>query len=153
MHKTLEQTGQLAPLDQPWQLIRDALDDLKLNENCPDVCISMNNWHTPAEGVCLVCLAGSTVARRCGTFLDQKVVPSTLRGDDARAMRALDYFRTGFDDDGLRELGLRKPWSIEYTRLVRSFHTDREAFYLDLYKLADDLEEAFTGKVTSHEQR
>jgi hypothetical protein len=28
----LDQTGPLAPIDRPWQLIRDAIDDLELQE-------------------------------------------------------------------------------------------------------------------------
>ncbi len=40
--KVLKQTGKLAPREKPWQLIRDAVADLKMQSKMKNVEIDIN---------------------------------------------------------------------------------------------------------------
>jgi hypothetical protein len=152
MPKHLKQTGQLAPLDQPWQLIRDALDDLKLNENSENLEINMAHWITPAGDVCHVCLAGGMAARRCNMNVRGLWHPgSPYEEDNAsdvdRIMYAINAFRQGNICGGLGHLGLKRPPGFaDNDRYIPRYVDDRKGFYRELGRLADDLEKAFTAK-------
>jgi len=137
----LKQSGTLAPANEPWTLIRDAIHDLELQEKQEGVDVDMTAWHDQRDGVCRQCLAGSVMSRRLGA--DTDAVAEPLDFPDVRArLYALEYFRIGDIDDAYRGLELDCPASLTARVTIPDYHRDPAAFKSAMLKLADLLESA-----------
>ena len=101
----------------PSKLLTVALNDLrKVEKDRKHYQVNMGAWHSPSSfGQCGVCLAGSVLAMTCKIPITQIVTNggitwySTIRIGrkeiPGKLFIALDMFRCGFIDDGLRLLG------------------------------------------------
>ena len=95
-------------------LLELAISDLKKCENDPKYEIGMRYWHTFTNPVCLVCLAGSVLAKtlevpRDAFLSDTGSLPSGLTDEHgnpsfSRQMECLDYLRRGRIRDAYRSL-------------------------------------------------
>ncbi len=85
--------------------IRVALQDLELVENDPRYLVDMQNWHLASGYRCLVCFAGSVIAKTLGAEPTQCISPNSYGWPDRRTavdlewnndrITALDQVRTG----------------------------------------------------------
>jgi len=139
----LEQSGPLAPANEPWTLIRDAIHDLTLQEKQKGVTIDMNEWHGQrGDGACHQCLAGSVMSRRLGVNTDASAFPFNFPDDVRDRLCALDDFRNGEIGFAYRELKLELPSSIPERVFIPDYHHGHAAFKASMLKLADQLEAA-----------
>lgn len=163
--RILKQSGPLAPANEPWTLIRDAIHDLGLQEKVKSVKIDMGYWHYPApEGPwCYQCLAGATMSRRMKAPLGEAFdLPSSTSAwawtrmvRAKRWVHALDCFRKGDVAVGLTHLGLTIPTgtiagatmserlSNPFAYYVPNYDNNPRKFKKVMLAMADDLEEAF----------
>lgn len=93
----LPQTGELAPSNKPYQLIRDAISDLELQEEDPNVVVDMGYWHTrrrkegsQSEWVCYQCFAGAVMSRRLGADMWRNYACEDFPPEAERALHFLD---------------------------------------------------------------
>lgn len=152
MPRILKQSGKLAPYNRPWQLIRDAVHDLELQEKLKSVEIDMYTYHDnddEPDGPCHQCLAGCSLSRRCeyplGKEFDVKDVPPGVWNK----MKALDCFRCGQTWRAFYMLGLSRDKlsdELELYEMAASYTADPEQFKEWLLELADKLEELYDGK-------
>ena len=61
----------------------------------------MGHWHVPHEGVCLVCLAGCTIARHSGKTSIEDMVPGSFDSVTNNKLRALDRLGSNMIGDGV----------------------------------------------------
>lgn len=146
-----------APAEQvlpmvPSVLLRLALEDLKKCERDPHYKVNMANFlRFEDDGQCAVCLAGAIMAQRLGgEMVLRRLIHEGMCGDslypvwmgeNARQLRAIDFFRTGLITLGLRAMGLSTAW-IEEERGMTMYERDPAAFRRNVRLLADDLEKA-----------
>jgi len=138
----LEQSGTLAPANEPWTLIRDAIKDLELQEKQKGVEVDMGKWHFPHDGVCIQCLAGSVMSRRLGADTDYYADPSNFPKDVRDRLHALNLLRGG--DIGLAYccLKLECPASLPYSVPIPDYENGPPAFKAAMLAIADRLEAA-----------
>ena len=153
----LDQTGELAPADKPWQLLRDTIADLEQQEKEPLVALDMREWHVPiipqersdlAEGVvCVQCLAGCVMSRRLGASLADDLYPNGFQEEYTR-LNAVDDFRRGRVATAYIRLELDVPAGIisaceevsERLRKEDYYQCSPGDFKSDILALADILE-------------
>lgn len=81
--------------------VRLALKDLKKVERSPKYEVDMGTWHEPVyqEGKepekCVVCFAGSVMAKTLGAEFDAILDPEDFGSDNADKLNALDILRDG----------------------------------------------------------
>jgi len=139
----LEQSGPLAPANEPWTLIRDAIKDLELQEKQEGVKIEMNSWHDPyGGGACHQCLAGSVMARRLGVDTGAVAFPDNFPDDVRDRLRALEELRCGAIGDAYVYLGLEHPDTLPRDTCIPSYRDDPDDFKESMLALADQLEAA-----------
>jgi len=141
----LEQSGTLAPANEPWTLIRDAIHDLELQEKQEGVRIDMNEWHDPIRGgggACHQCLAGSVMSRRLGADTDARTSPINYPDDVRDRLYALNLLRGGEVNAAYRELKLELPYTLPSTTIIPRYHHDPAAFKAAMLAIADLLESA-----------
>ena len=138
----LKQSGTLAPVNEPWTLIRDAIHDLTLQEKQKGVEIRMGHWHSQYGGVCLQCLAGSVMSRRLGADTDAHKYPDSFPEDVEARLHALDDLRCGATDHAYCELKLVRPASLPDHVTIPRYLDGPDAFKETMLKLADLLEAA-----------
>ena len=138
----LEQSGPLAPANEPWTLIRDAIHDLELQEKLKGVKINMDHWHISYDGVCSQCLGGSVMSRRLGADTDARADPFDYPEDVADRLRALDDLRTGEIGFAYRKLKLERPDTFPARVPIPRYADGPAAFKSAMLKLADQLEAA-----------
>ena len=138
----LEQSGTLAPANEPWTLIRDAIHDLELQEKQEGVRIDMGIWHDLGGGVCYQCLAGSVMSRRLGADTDDHASPDNFPRDVRARLDALEYFRRGDIHVAYRRLKLEFPDTLPARAPIPEYEDDPSAFKSAMLKLADQLEAA-----------
>jgi hypothetical protein len=136
----LKQSGRLAPANKPWQLIRDAIHDLTLQERCKSVRIDMGEWHK-ANGKCAQCLAGSVMSRRLGADTETLYVPSDFPACASRLL-ALNGFRVGCVRGSYGTLDLAMPLGVPEYVEIPYYEDDPAAFKAAMLELADTLEAA-----------
>jgi len=138
-----KQTGELAPIDDPVRLIRDAVHDLSLHqEGLKSVKIRMWDWHRPYhDGICQQCLAGCSISRRLG--LDSKISkqPFEFDRETEKKLIALDNFREGDVYEACQELGIPCPPGFSSFEIT-PYNEDPKEFKKDLLAMADALERA-----------
>ena len=139
--------------EKPSELIRLALHDLELCEQDNRYIIDMDTWHTPYEGYnndllrnkCLVCLAGSVIAKSLNADACIDLVPCDYNHKTEMKLFALEYFRRGDIYDGIE---LLLPGSFEHMefdnlsgyRDVIPYEENPTKFKQQMHELADDLE-------------
>ncbi|MCY4259158.1 MAG: hypothetical protein OXC91_02685 [Rhodobacteraceae bacterium] len=111
--------------DKPSELIRLALRDMEACEGDAAYNVHFQHWHKPERarrgdprseltGACLVCLAGSVMAKTLGAFPHEELVPSHFKEDGELnspvrgKLMALDCFRAGDVLGGFFELNAFK---------------------------------------------
>lgn len=127
--------------DIPSIAIRQALADLAKCEADPKYRIYMRAWHDPKDGVCLVCLAGSVLAKRFGISPREHI--DVARGcvvPSRNMLMSLDDFRMGYMRIALMRLKRELGDLPEYIN-IKSYHSDKVAFYRDMHALTNDLEQ------------
>jgi len=139
----LKQSGTLAPANEPWNLIRDAIHDIELQEKQKGVKITMGAWHVPIiNGVCHQCLAGSVMSRRLGADTDDNKFPDSFPEDVRARLDALEYFRRGDIHVAYCELELEHPDTLPDHVTIPRYLDGPDAFKEAMLNLADQLEEA-----------
>ena len=139
----LKQSGPLAPVNEPWTLIRDAIHDLELQEKLKGVKINMDLWHRPYAGVCHQCLAGSVISLRLGVDTDDDKSPPNFPEDVEARLRALNSLRGGDIADAYRKLKLERPDTLPERVPIPNYHrVSPDAFKAAMLELANRLEAA-----------
>ena len=138
----LEQSGTLAPANEPWTLIRDAIHDLTLQEKQKGVAIDMFDWHYPHDTGCYQCLAGVVMSRRLDADTDNTASPCGYPDDVRDRLHALDDLRCGAIDHAYCELKLVRPASLPDHVTIPRYLDGPDAFKEAMLKLADLLEAA-----------
>ena len=138
----LKQTGPLAPRTKPWQLIRDAIHDLTLQEKCRSVVVNMSLWHTSAVGKCHQCLAGVVMSRQLGIDTNSWTVPEDFPEAITSRLHALNAFRLGCVRQAYIFLGVRLPPGVPGTVSIPGYRDNPSEFKRALLALADQLEAA-----------
>ena len=141
----LKQTGPLAPIDEPWTLIRDAVYDLGKQERLKSVRIYMNEWHHYFEGECLQCLAGCVMSRRLGADTKGIYRPGSFDGGVDQRLRALDCFGIGLVVKAYNDLKLPMPKNVPHRYMIPGYADHPKEFKKMLLKLADLLESECTS--------
>lgn len=127
--------------DKPSDLIRLALSDLARCERSPKYEIDMGDWHRP-NGKCLVCLAGSVMAKTLEAPMHKRWWPKDFP-DQGGKLIALDRFRRGDVDIAFEALGFHYSAADRLTyRSICPYSRDPKQFRKDMFKLARDLEKA-----------
>jgi len=139
----LEQSGTLAPANEPWTLIRDAIHDLTLQEKQKGVAIDMFDWHYPHDTGCYQCLAGVVMSRRLDADTDNTASPCGYPDDVRDRLYALNSLRGGAIGIAYDYLGLKRPASLTARVTIPGYHrVSPAAFKAAMLKLADQLEAA-----------
>lgn len=142
---------------KPSQLIRLALKDLETVEKMPGTyTVDMSIWHTPfrfTSGLCHVCLAGAVISQTLGGDPADYLEPSRfvrrgLFGLSTKTydrLMALDSFRRGAIQEGLRALGYSKKIQKQcagLNLLLRVYYADNaKVFKYNLLTLATQFEQ------------
>ena len=146
----LKQTGELAPANEPWRLIEDAIADLKKQEKVKSVCINMDYWHHVRYGsdgeLCIQCLAGCVMSRRLGLDTGTRARPEGFPDEVRDRLEALELFRTGEVARAYRKLGIKRPAGVSARRTIPSYENNPAMFKFHMLYLADDLKEAHNGE-------
>jgi len=79
---------------QPSKLLRLALSDLEKAEQHDDYKVSMNAFHEPHEGKCIVCLAGSVMAFSLESKKEELRFPTYFPNNEDQ-LNALNDFSRG----------------------------------------------------------
>lgn len=126
---------------KPSELIRLALGDLEKCENDSRYGINMSTWHSLDEtGLCEVCLAGSVMAQTLNYSPKDNIFDVCSIPDGwGQRLVALDYFRKGMIEGGLRLMGLKSDKYLD--RMIYPYRQDRDNFQKNMKQLANDLEE------------
>ena len=145
----LKQTGKLAPATKPWQLLREAISDLRKQERMKSINIFMRStWHTPVEhsGKCTQCLAGCVMSRRLGVDTGVDVTPSRFKHSVRKRLEALNCFRMGEIGAACIELGIVLPVEIPRYIRVTEYETSPTIFKDQMLDIARRLRKAHGGK-------
>lgn len=133
---------------KPSALIRLALKDLEACEADPNYEIAMGVWHTPKsvwnrEGPCVVCLAGSVMAKTLACPIDRDLWPEEFDDETGQALEAIDLLRVGEAGEALRVLGLRPDITTEFDRKgMPQYRWNDIMFKTAMAEYADFLEKA-----------
>lgn len=121
------------PVSTPSALIELALADLEKVEADPRYQVDMCTWHQPAGEACLVCFAGSVLAKTVGLPIDADSDEFTI----PLWAQALNEFRVGNVFTGLRYLGITEP-SLNHW-FIPTYVYDPAAFKAAMRALANEL--------------
>lgn len=144
----------LAPLSEPWTLLRDAIDDLEIQEKDPRYVIDMGSWHNqarvpdkPGQRACHQCLAGAVMTQRLGADLKLHYDCNDFGANAKRALHFLDNMRdSGFGHAWRILSGESIPGHLEELLYdagggyCPTYATDPDAFKARLLRLADVFE-------------
>ena len=127
------------------ELIRVALDDLRLCEADPTYHIIMSTWHSPYQhNTCAVCLAGAVMAQSLNIPPGVSADPHYFVADNRliNTLLALDALRTGDVSEALLLMGVHDHLNIlpDDVRSIAHYERDRTKFVSDMLELAFDLE-------------
>ena len=137
-------TNEILP-DKPSELIRLALYDLELCEQDERYAINMSRWHLPSENECLVCLAGSVMAKSLNADAWNYLDPCDYNHKTEMKLIALDEFRTGGVCSGIELLFPESFKNMDLSKFYRcrdiiKYEENPIEFKQQMHQLADDLE-------------
>jgi hypothetical protein len=121
------------------RLIRTALRDLEVIEKTPGYTIDMNHWYIVVGEHCYVCFAGAVMANSLRMGLETVFAPGSLP-DDEYKLYALDAFRVGHINDGLRLLKITSKHELSDLLFVVPYHLSPKDFKKTMHEIADLLE-------------
>ena len=126
--------------DKPSELIRLAIKDMKIVYARDDVEVNMRRWHKPKQGVCLMCAAGTVMSNSLET--DPSIVANPLYYDEdiPDKLEAINNLRLGEVEWALQDLDLKPTEKFDRDINQPETKDDLPAFYIELEKLASDLE-------------
>ena len=127
--------------DKPSELLRLALEDEEKCHNSPDYIVDMEIWHRPLSGKCTVCLAGAVMAQTLESNKTMMLSPAKFDQDTYSKLHALDYFRSGYIDDGLNCLDIYKPEGGLLSKVPVNNYKGRDYWLKDMNKIVQMLEE------------
>ncbi len=131
--------------DKPSALIRVALADLRAVEAHADYEVDMDVWHVdlpyPHDGgpQCCVCLAGAVMAQSLKANMLKDFTPDDFP-NDCEKLYALEFFRQGYVDEGLNEMGLETPVSIPDLE-IPEYAINRGEFHEAMNRMAEKMED------------
>ena len=127
---------------KPSELIRVALEDLRLCEADPRYRICMDVWHIPVNDKCEVCLGGAVMAQHIGVAVDAWCEVYDFSDTEITdALLAIDYFRVGHVTACLNNVFGVMMFSDDMDRPITPYEKDPIQFETDMLQLASDLEE------------
>jgi hypothetical protein len=127
-----------APPEKLSDLIELALGDLEKVEKDERYRVDMEAWHTPLNGKCRVCLAGSVIAQTFLTPVDKYTLGtrSEVGQEWSDAFDALNAVRLN-DRSAIRAAG----YKCSPPKKIRSYKRNPKLFKSDLRQLISDLRE------------
>ena len=130
--------------DLPSELIRLALADLEKVERQRKYVVDMAVWHSPESKRCVVCLAGSVIAKSLGGAIGDELGPASFDEATEKKLCALDHYRDGEVYAATVKLGREWPENEQLREIVdiTEYSEDPDQFHADMHRLADDLEKA-----------
>jgi hypothetical protein len=136
--------------DKPSELIQLALKDLAQVERMKKTYrVNMGYFHDlipdsyleNPEYKCLVCFAGSVMARTLKCDPKKDTSPRDFDIKTGNKLRALDYFRCGNIVDAFGLMGINLPELVEKIVSIDDYATHPVEFKSQMRKLAKDLKE------------
>lgn len=100
-------------------LLEVALSDLEKCRSDKDYIIDMDNWHNPSGVGCMVCLAGSVMAKTLKNKCTETIFPFYFPESVDRKLCAIDYFRCGMFWIAISHLGMDNEKVDSVCRLLR----------------------------------
>lgn len=142
-------SGSHALPDQPHELLRLALADLRKCAADPQYEVNMDKWHQPSfsTAVCEVCLAGAVMAQTLGVLFSVTASPRHFDASTMRKLFALDYLCSGQLVLAYKILNLQLPPDVPYITNPPEYDAKNpEPFFQAMNDLADMLEKHAAGK-------
>lgn len=109
---------------KPSRMLEMGMEDLLAVKRDPRYAVNMGIWHEPHGKKCVVCLAGSVMAKSLDIDADRNCGPyGASDGDDNILQRldALDTLRGGYVESALRDMGIPIPKGLPYHIPVTSY--------------------------------
>ena len=135
--------------NKPSKLIRIALKDLEDVENTPSLTVNMTEWLDNSYNYrnCQVCLAGSVMLKTLRVPVPRRGLKTWPGEGQARIsertafkLYALNNWKNGTIEDGLDNIGIRRPKGLRSVRKITPYDTDPKKFKKGLIKLSADFE-------------
>lgn len=131
--------------DKPSELIRLSLGDLRrAGANPRQYTVNMSRWHhpLPTGKRCLVCQAGAVMAFSLGAKIESYALPSDFDRDTERKLLAIDWFRDGDIERGLKEMRISWPAGLPKVMHVPPYGYGAQAFFDRQEEIISVLEKA-----------
>ena len=126
--------------DKLSDLILVALDDLEKVENDERYTVNMDWWHRSGD-TCLVCLAGSVMAKSLDVSPDRTRFPNDFDEKTEAKLDALNWAHVGDVDYALHHLDVPQSSYTSFNRSVVDYSDDPEQFKADMREIAAVLKE------------
>lgn len=126
--------------DKLSDLILVALDDLEKVENDERYTVNMDWWHRSGD-TCLVCLAGSVMAKSLDVSPDCTRFPNDFDDKTEAKLDALNWARVGDVSYALYHLDVPSSDYTSLDREVADYQDDPEQFKADMREIAAALKE------------
>lgn len=125
----------------PSQLIRLAIEDLKQVMNDDRYRIDMDIWHGRYyTGTCMVCLAGSVMAKTFDANLNSSLSPLDFEDPyDISSLYALDFLRAG-STHSASTITKNPLFNLIPSRQITAFEEDNFKFINEMLAMADEYE-------------
>lgn len=122
-------TKDLSEFTKLSDLAEAALADLEAVEKDERYVVDMESWHEPADGVCMVCLAGAVMANRLVCNPTVTLMPSMLH--EAQKLRSLNLLRMGIISGALEQFGITNSPLFPYA-VIANYAKNRDQFFADM---------------------
>ena len=126
--------------DKLSDLIEVALRDLEAVENDERYTVNMDWWHRPGD-TCLVCLAGSVMAKSLDVSPDRTRYPNDFDDRTEAKLDVLNWARLGDVDYALYHLDVPQSSYTSFNRSVVDYQDDPEQFKADMREIVAVLKE------------
>lgn len=135
---------QFAQIEKPSELLRVALDDLRVVEKMPAYSINMETWHSPDSDSppgshCYVCIAGAVMVNTLNVGTNRAVLPMDFIDSISNKLYAINELRMGNIYQALHYMGISAP-GVHLDRFM-PYYEDVD-FYQSFDQLICDLEDA-----------
>ena len=136
-------------INLPSGRILFALQALKEFEAKPGCRVDMYKYHEYKDNTCYTCLGGAAALKYYNIIEDDykdiddavsiAAIAGVGEGEVSHFEFSLDCAIAGYIGLMVCHLKLPPREGDKYKRVIADYHKDREAFYADMYQLADDL--------------